>query len=60
MARKRRFFLIRKTGKQYKSFGMKRYPDPVTGDVSICVTWPGGMCLAGWCSLVPGLGKKRT
>ena len=41
MAKKRRLFLIRRDGNQYKSFGIIRDQDPVTGETSFCLTWPG-------------------
>ena len=56
--KKRRLFLIRKDGKQFRSFGIKRDLDPVTGDASIRLMWPGGMWLIGLCSLIPDLCER--
>ncbi len=58
MAKKRRLFLIRRDGNQYKSFGIIRDQDPVTGETSFCLTWPGRMWLIGLYSLIPDLSER--
>ena len=58
MAKKKRWFLIRRNGNQFKSFGVTRDQDPVTGEKSICLTWPGGMWLFSLCSLIPDLCER--
>ena len=58
MMKRKRLFLIRKDGKQYRSFGIRRDHDPVTGENSIRLTWPGRMWLISLCSLIPDLCER--
>ena len=58
MTRKKRLFLIRKDGKQYRSFGIRRNLDPVTGEASIRFMWPGGMWLIGLFSPIRDLCER--
>lgn len=55
IGRKTKLYMLRKHGRQFSGFAARLAKDPITGELSCSLRWPGGQLFIGFAHMVPGL-----